>query len=256
VLIGDNVVINGVIDVASHRGMPVAPGGNATQCLAFGSTPVAATNGAGGGAAGSFMTKGGDGAKGENATSLGGTAAAADTVAPTVLRGGCGGQTGATGTQAAGAPGAGGGAIYIAASRLSLPSSGAVNVSGAGGVGGGTFAGGSGAGSGGMIVIYTYQLLAGGGRLVANGGGAASGGGTSAGVSGEDPSTTAITTAALGGVGGGGRGGNGFAGVTQAQTGVAQNNRGGGGGGGGGGYVRSNIALAGVSSSPAISVVP
>lgn len=257
VLVGENVTISAVVDVASHRGAPVAPGGNASQCNAFAGTPVASTNGGGGGAGGSFMAKGGNGGRGQDATSTGGVAAAADGTAPTVLRGGCAGQTGGAGTAAAGPAGAGGGAIYVASSRLSLPSTGAINVSGAGATGGGTFAGGSGAGSGGMIVIHTVQLAMSGGRLIANGGGGASGGTSSAnGVSGNDPVVTAPTTPATGGNGGGSSGGNGFAGASQAQTGATGNNKAGGGGGGGGGYIQASLALTGITASPAIAVVP
>jgi len=258
VLVGEHVRINAVVDIASHRGAATAPGGNAAQCSAFLAAPVASTNGGGGGAGGSFMTKGGNGGRAQDASSTGGTAAAADGVAPTILRGGCAGQTAGDGTAAAGPPGAGGGAIYIAASQLFLPSAGAINVSGAGGSAGGTFAGGSGAGSGGMIVIHTYELGLFGGRLVANGGGGASGGTAgSAGVAGEDPAQGAPLIAANGGTGGGSAGGDGFAGTTQAANGAGgQNNRAGGGGGGGGGYIQSNIALSGVVASPTLTVVP
>jgi hypothetical protein len=258
VLVGEHVRIDAVIDVASHRGGAVAPGGDPAQCNAFVATPVASTNGGGGGAGGSFMTKGGNGGRAQDVTSTGGTAAAPDGTAPTILRGGCAGQAGGDGTAAAGPPGAGGGAIFVAASQLSLPSTGAINVAGAGATGGGTFSGGSGAGSGGMIVIHTYELVLFGGRLIANGGGGASGGtGSVAGVSGDDPSQGAPLAAANGGTGGGSSGGDGFADVTQAQNGAGgQNNKAGGGGGGGGGYIQANIALTGVVASPGITVVP
>jgi len=259
VLVGETVTIGAVVDVASHRGMATAPGGNATQCTAAATTPVNAANGAGGGAGGSFMSKGGNGGRGQDAGSTGGNAAAADAAVPTVLRGGCPGELGGTGTQAAGALGAGGGAIYIASSRLSLPFAGVINVSGAAATGGGTFSGGSGAGSGGMIVISTFQLLTGGGKLMANGGGGASGGNSgSAGANGSDPSTASPTTVAAGGSGGGGsNGGAGFAGSTLAANGSgAQNNKAGGGGGGGGGYIQVNMNLPGITSSPAFAVVP
>jgi len=257
VIVGANVTISGLLDIASHRGGAVAPGGNATQCAAFPTTPANSTIGAGAGAGGSFMTRGGNGGRGESSGVIGGTSAAADTAAPTILRGGCPGQLGGTGTNPAGAVGAGGGAIYIAAGKLSMPNTGAINASGAGATGGGTYSGGSGAGSGGMIVIYTYQVAMGGGKLVANGGGGASGGSSSAnGVSGSDPTPTAPTTPAPGGNGGGSSGGDGFAGTTQAQSGAFGQNKSGGGGGGAGGYIQSNITLIGISSSPNTTIVP
>lgn len=261
VLVGDVVNVAAVIDIASHRGGTIAAAANATQCAAFGAAAVDDATGGGGGAGGSFMTAGGNGGRGQSATAAGGTAAPADATAPMVLRGGCAGQSGGTGTAAAGAPGPGGGAIYIAAGRLSIPTSGAINASGAGGSGGGTFSGGSGAGAGGMIVIHAVELGILAGKLVANGGGGASGGDSNdAGVPGEDPVVATVTTPAPGGIGGGGggsNGGSGFAGVNQAQPGLgAQNNKAGGGGGGGGGYIQSNVALAGLAASPAVTVVP
>ena len=259
VLVGENVTIGAVVDVSSHRGMANGAAANATQCQAAATTPVNAANGAGAGAGGSFMTKGGNGGRGQDAGSTGGSSAAADAAAPTALRGGCAGQVGGTGTQAAGVAGAGGGAIYIAASKLSIPAAGAINASGAAGAGGGTFSGGSGAGTGGMIVIHTFQLGTSGGKLMANGGGGASGGNSgSAGANGSEPTTAAPTTPAAGGTGGGGsNGGAGFAGATQAANGSGgQNNKAGGGGGGGGGYIQVNMNLLGVTASPTATIVP
>lgn len=261
VLLGDSVTISGVLDVASHRGGMTGPAANATQCAAFASAAVDRSDGGGGGAGGSFMTKGGNGGRGQNNAATGGTAANADTVAPTLLRGGCPGQIGGTGTQAAGAVGAGGGALYIAAGTFSMTNTGVINASGAGGTGGGTYSGGSGGGAGGMIVIYANTVGATtGGRLAANGGGAASGGDSGdPGANGSDPNPATPTMAAAGGpnAGTGSTGGNGFAGTNQAQNGQgSQNNRAGGGGGGGGGYIQVNQALAGVSASPTVTVVP
>jgi hypothetical protein len=261
VLLGETVTIAALLDVASHRGATTGPAANATQCAAFPTTPVARSDGGGGGAGGSFMTKGGDGGRGQNSAATGGTAAVADATAPALLRGGCAGQIGGTGTQASGAVGAGGGAIYIAASVFSMTNTGVINASGAGATGGGTYSGGSGAGAGGMIVIYANQLgSTTGGRLLANGGGGASGGDSGDnGANGSDPNPASITTAAAGGpnAGTGSTGGNGFAGTNQATNGQgSQNNRAGGGGGGGGGYIQINQALPGVTASPTVTVVP
>jgi hypothetical protein len=114
------VTISSTLDIASHRGGTTGAAANASQCAAFATAPVNDTNGAGGGAGGSFIGAGGNGGRGEAGSALGGTAAAADAVAPTVLRGGCPGQTGATGTQAAGTRGASGGALYLTASVFSM----------------------------------------------------------------------------------------------------------------------------------------
>ncbi len=258
VLVGEFITIGAVLDIASHRGVAAAPGGNASECDAYSGSPVNSNTGAGGGAGGSFMTKGGDGGRGADVSSTGGLAAVIESSTPTTLRGGCSGQTGGTGTQAAGTAGAGGGAVYIAASRLSIPPAGAINASGAGALGGGTFSGGSGGGSGGMIVIHAYQVVLGGGRLVANGGGGASGGTISVvGSPGNDPSSVVPSTPANGGVGGGASGGRGFAGVMQAENALgAQTMNAGGGGGGGAGFIRANMMLPGITASPAITVIP
>jgi hypothetical protein len=260
-LVGEIVTISSTLDIASHRGGTTGAAANASQCAAFATAPVNDTNGAGGGAGGSFIGAGGNGGRGEAGSALGGTAAAADAVAPTVLRGGCPGQTGATGTQAAGTRGASGGALYITASVFSMTSAGVINASGAGGAGGGTYSGGSGAGTGGMIVIHAVELgPITGGRLLANGGGGASGGDNNTnGVSGSDPNIAMVTTPATGGPGGnaGANGGNGAAGTTAAQNGAgSQNNKAGGGGGGGGGYIQANVTLPGVTASPDVTVVP
>lgn len=257
VLIADTISVSAILDVASHRGGTLGPAANASQCAAFIATPVDAAQAAGG-AGGSFMFAGGNGGRGDNDNAIaGGIAPPADSVPPTILRGGCGGQLGGTGAAAAGPPGPGGGAIYLAASTLTVTATGVINASGAGAVGGGAGAGGSGGGAGGMIVIHATALEVNGGRLLANGGGAAAGANVVAnGLPGTDPSTATPTTPALGGNGPGGTGGNGFAGVTSATAGGSGNNRSGGGGGGGGGYIQSNLALTGASVSPAATVVP
>jgi len=261
VILGDTIAINGTLDVASHRGQPAGPGAPFASCTAFPQAPANNASGGGGGAGGSFKTKGGDGGDGKGG-SLPGLAPPALAVNPTVLRAGCSGQTGGTGVAAAGAPGRGGGAVFLTASRITFSASGAINASGAGAVGGGNLSGGSGGGSGGMIVLHAAEAITGttGAKLIANGGGAASGATAAAGVSGNDPSLATPTTPATGGDAGNqaGTGGAGFAGVTAATTGQSAGGARdtGGGGGGGGGFIQTNLALTNITSSPAATVVP
>ncbi|MDX2092777.1 MAG: hypothetical protein SFX73_33230 [Kofleriaceae bacterium] len=260
VLVAQTVTIGATLDVASHRSPPVnAIGAPAAQCQAFPMAPVSATNGAGGGAGGSFMRAGGPGGHGESSGSTGGVAASADSAAPTILRAGCPGQQGGDGVAPAGAPGMGGGAIYIAANLIAFSSSGIINASGSGAHGGGTTAGGSGGGSGGMIVLYSSELtMATGARLLANGGGGSGGADGGTGAVGADPTATSPTSAASGGNGPGANGGAGFAGSASAQAGgsAGGSRESAGGGGGGGGYIQSNHPLTGATVSPAATIVP
>ena len=256
ILLGDTITITGTLDVSSKASGAAGPGLTTTQCGAFVAAPVSDGNGAGGGAGGSFKTLAGDGGRGDAIGSTGGRAAAADSANPAVLRSGCPGQTGGTGTAAAGAPGKGGGVVYLTASKITI--TGAIHASGAGGASGGLLSGGSGGGSGGMIVLHAAETItATGGRVLANGGGGAAGGSNNMnGNAGSDPNPSTPTTAATGGVGGGAAGGDGFAQGHPATTGSQMNNRGGGGGGGGGGYIQTNIAITGATVSPTATLVP
>lgn len=60
----DSITITGDIDVASHRGGKTGPGAPGAACQAFGSPPTTNAQGAGGGAGGTFRTKGGNGGHG------------------------------------------------------------------------------------------------------------------------------------------------------------------------------------------------
>lgn len=258
VLAGTTVAIDGVLDLASHRGGATGPAAPASACGAFPTAPGNNPQGAGGGAGGTFATIGGNGGRGDGVIVDGGVAAPV-AASPTSLRAGCAGQTGGTGQSAAGTRGQGGGAIFIAAQAITFGTNGTINASGAGGAGGGALSGGSGGGSGGMIVLHAPSITGGGGaRLVANGGGGAAGAsGFGSAPNGADPNPANPTTPAPGGSGGsGGVGGAGFAGTMQAAAGQANQNRGGGGGGGGAGYIQSNVPLANITSSPAATVVP
>jgi hypothetical protein len=253
------------LDVASHRAGTTGAGAQAAGCGAFPQAPLDSTSGAGGAAGGSFMSSAGDGgAGGKGATA--GLAAPADTVAPTILRGGCNGQTGGTaGAGSAGPPGSGGGAVFLVAStRISLL--GTINASGAGGGGGLPLGGGGGGGSGGMIVLAAPSIMATNAKIIANGGGGGGSGGASNGSPGSDPSTLTPTTAAQGGTGGAGNGcgGNGHGGAGAVSTvaavdgeaGAKDNTCGGGGGGGAVGYIQSNVAIGGATVSPSLTVIP
>jgi hypothetical protein len=255
------------IDVASHRAAGTTGAGSPSAlCPAFPTKPVDAALGAGGGAGGSFISAGGNGGAGGHGAA-GGTAPAG-TSAPAVLRAGCNGQTGGLAAAgSAGVQGRGGGAIYLAASTSITFGGSAINASGSSGTAGDAMAGGGGGGAGGMIVLWAPTITANSAsRLVANGAGGGGGGGGSKGQDGSDPSILQLTTPAQGGPGGGGntcggnaQGGDGAAGATVATTGTNGNvgaDCGGGGGGGGGGYVRSNVSITNVVTSPALSIVP
>jgi hypothetical protein len=261
VILGDTIAVNGTLDVASHRAGAIGPASPSAACPVLATVANGAT-GAGGGAGGSFMRRGGDGGAGK--ATVGGIATSALTVNPTILRAGCRGQEGGgAGVNVAGTPGAGGGAVFLTASKITFGASGAINASGAGGLASNLLTGGSGGGTGGMIVLHAAETITGtaGAKVLANGGGGASGAnGNAAGDSGDDPSVATPTTPANGGdVGNGaGTGGAGFAGAQNAQPGQGAGGARdtGGGGGGGGGYIQSNVTLMNVTSSPAVTIVP
>ncbi len=257
----DSLHVTGVLDVASHRGGTTGPGAGSALCGAFTATPESTNNGAGGGAGGTFRSKGGNGGTGDSNSSNAGSSPAA-VGAPSVLRSGCNGQNGGNGLANtaggnAGLGGAGGGAVYlVTGGTLTIDPVATINASGAGAVAidpNGNAAGGGGGGSGGMIKLHAAAFTVTGARLMANGGGGGGGGDTgNAGGSGDDPSVLTPTTPAAGGstANGGADGGNGYAGATQAQGGDAggQDNAG-GGGGGGGGHIEANLPLAGATVS-------
>jgi hypothetical protein len=224
VLVATNAIrIDGLLDVASHRGAMPGAGANAADCN--GGTPA---TGRGGGAGGSL---GGAGGAGGNSGATGGGGAGA-TIA--TFHGGCPGQKGAAGGGAIG--GSGGGAVYLIAGSITV--GGMINASGAGGDGGAVnqHAGGGGGGSGGFIGLESATISI-AGSVMANGGGGGEGSATGAGNPGTDP--TAAGTQAPGGKNGSGNGGDGGAGSAGAKltgdSGDAAGGAGDGGGGGGGG---------------------
>jgi hypothetical protein len=231
------VNMNGVIDVASHRGAAGAgAGANASRCVA-GSTPTVITGGWGG----SNATKGGDGDR-AGSGSTGGNASSALPRPVAALFGGCAGGKGAGGT--AGNGGAGGGAVDLIAAVIVI--NGTVNASGAGASGASDNSdGGGGGGSGGMIVLDAPDVtINGSAKVFAQGGSGGEGGpsnisGNGSGGDGTDP--TVPGQAAAGGIGGG-SGGNGGDGATTTNGGNGGEDGGlgddgGGGGGGGAGFI-------------------
>jgi hypothetical protein len=150
-----DLTVTGSVDVSSNAGR-IGAGGNDSSCIAGGGGQSSAA-GAGGGAGGSFGTPGGNGGKGASGAVPGGGPAVASGI-PSVVRGGCAGAVGGTGTSAADTPGAGGGAVYLLAGAT-LSIDGTINASGAGG-GRGRLSkgGGSGGGSGGMIAFFAPDL--------------------------------------------------------------------------------------------------
>jgi hypothetical protein len=191
----------------------------------------------------------------------GGTPALADATGPTLLRAGCSGQLGGTGTinPSPGSPGVGGGAIYIVAgSNLTLSATSIINVSGSGGFPALARGGGGGGGAGGMIVLYAPAISGSGTKLVANGGAGSTGAGTSSitgSPAGEDPNPSSPNTSAAGVAGpeGTGTGGGGYSTSAAALPGGDAATY---GGGGGAGYIQSNVAISGSITSPALTVVP
>jgi hypothetical protein len=254
------------LEVASHVTGVVGAGAQSIACGVFPQQPTSSTSGGGGAAGGSFLSSGGKGGSGGNGAPPG--LAAQAVVTPSVLRGGCRGQTGGDGAAGTGGgSGKAGGAIYLLASG-SIRVNATINASGAGGSAAMTAGGGGGGGSGGMIVLAAPSITSSNGRLMANGGGGGGGGGSGLATaqSGSDPTTGNPTQPANGGSGGAGngcggvaRGGDGAAAsllATDGTGGSFPNVCGGGGGGGGGGYVRSNVPIIGVIASPVLSVVP
>ncbi len=257
VIVADHMLsVTGTIDVSSARGGR-GPGADSQACAAGSAGGTEGSNaptaGGGGGAGGSFTGAGGMGSDGSKPGGMPGATIAADT-----LHGGCVGSRG--GNQQAhlgGAPGDGGGAVYlIAGDTISID--GAIDASGAGGGGGDLKAGGGGGGSGGMIGLDAPHVrVSASAQLFANGGGGGEGG-DAINVGADGGQSAQATTAATGGSGStsGGDGGDGSVGATL--TGNAGNPRtsgGGGGGGGGAGAIRvfSPDAMLAGAVSPAAS---
>jgi hypothetical protein len=263
------ITLAGTIDVASH-GSQIGPAADDSAC-AFEFTPDPDLGGGGGAAGGTFTQIGGDGGVGDSDSSLGddGTALPGThgpvTTIPTILRGGCPGQSGGAERAGGGNGGRGGrsgGALYLYASQ-SITISGSIRAMGARGEGGEAQAGGGGGGSGGFVVIESASITI-TGQLSANGGGGGQGGGrigTILGqrdVTGQPGADGALgATPAPGGFGANNddamfsSGGAGGAGSTAAAAGTPSI-RGGGGGGGAAGAIHllGTTAVGGSTISP------
>lgn len=243
----DTLDIEGTIDVSSHGAIITRTGaGASTSCIGT----VAPTM-RGGGAGGTFGSKGGAGGRDPNqGASHGGMPASITPI--TQFRGGCPGDQGDAVTRA----GAGGGAVALVATTLTMVA-GVVNASGGGGNGAAAnLHGGGGGGAGGMIdVIAMGGTIDAQSQLFANGGGGG-GGSTSgaAGSAGGDP--LSALTAGAGGDSPVARGGSGYPSVQNGQDGGSLVSIcAGGGGGGGAGVVRISSMVTShgmVSPSPGV----
>ncbi|MGN6108299.1 MAG: hypothetical protein ACTHU0_24545 [Kofleriaceae bacterium] len=194
----DEIVVDGMIDAASHRGGSKGPNANPTGCTS--SDGGSAGNRGGGAAGGSFGTQGAAGGTGAAGVVPGGMPPPASPEPHDKLRGGCRGGAGGAGDDRPAGGGQGGGALYLVAGNA-IEINALVNASGAGGDGGDASRGGAGGGgAGGMIVAYAPTLTVGtSGLMVANGGGGGGGAGSGGanGTAGADPDPSdALTPAA------------------------------------------------------------
>ncbi|HEY6180471.1 MAG TPA: hypothetical protein VIX73_38780, partial [Kofleriaceae bacterium] len=170
---GSAIAVTTLLDVGSRHLPPAGAGANSTECQPFKRDPGIGTGG-GGGAGGSFGGQAGNGGQGNNGNRTNGQAADADVGDPARLRGGCPGQAG--GNSRDGDVGAGGGAVYLV-SGGTITIMGAIDASGAGGLGATANNGGSGGGSGGLIVLHGAAISTTATSLVFASGGGGSGGG-------------------------------------------------------------------------------
>ncbi len=243
------LVVDNLIDVASHRD-PIVRGAGANPNGACNGAQIATDDA--GGPGGTLGGAGGDGGAGE----IGLVVPAAAAAAPTSLRGGC--QGGAGGTASASTDGGhGGGALWLV-SKERITINGVINASGAGGAGGAGDAlddhGGAGGGSGGMIVLDAPVIEIGGVVLAIGGGGGGGSDGVFSGDDGADPNPANPGQPALGGQGVfgdfGGDGGT----TGDGQDGDSDLGATGSGGGGGTGHVRAFGTVSGSGAVfPAIS---
>jgi hypothetical protein len=257
------ITVTGHLDASSRQNpTQTGPGQPATPCGTFGA-PGDDTGAGGGGGASLAATGagGGNGGSGNAGAAAAGTAYMPFlTVPPGLLRAGCTGSRGGDGQGIGGTGGRGGGAVYLAASTISLGAAAVVNVSGAGAAAPGKSAGGGGGGSGGMLLLHAADFsITAGAKLVANGGAGSSGGdGNNAGNGnpGGDPDPLNPMTQAAGGQNPGGKGGDGYALGMPAENGAnGVSSTAGGGGGGAGGYIQSNQMLTNATVSPPANVV-
>ena len=233
--------VQGILDVASHRGGTQGPASDAAGCNA-GTAPTQTSGGAGG----SFGGNGGGGA----ATNGGTGGVAGGVLSVTALRGGCPGQAGsdAMAMNRGGDGGHGGGAVWLFAGT-SISIGGNINASGSSGVNAdaASSSGGGGGGAGGYVGLESPSITVSGSVFANGGGGGEASGNASTGLPGTDSPNA--TTAGLGGNGGsafGSDGGNGsLAGTLNGQAGSAvcttpcTTPPSGGGGGGGAGIIKT-----------------
>jgi hypothetical protein len=270
-LLGHDIDVEGVIDVASHSTGGLQAKGPAAERAGCNTQTLATGNG--GGPGGTYDSQqvdgsdqGGDGGDSGGVGSKGGNASGSITVGS--LLGGCAGGPSSGGPVVADTTvgSHGGGAVWIAVDTgtLVIGSGAVINASGAGGTRGAAVSatrGGYGGGSGGLIVLQAPTITqASNAQIFANGGGGGGGAaGATAGAPGGDPTDPAVGVGggngAMSGGDHGGNGGQGFPAMPKGNNkGSAGDTTMAGGGGGGGGIgairVRSNTTIMGANVSP------
>ncbi|MGE5186405.1 MAG: hypothetical protein ACM31C_30325 [Acidobacteriota bacterium] len=253
----DTIVLDGTIDVGSHRTPSEVIGAAADTSTCETGAGVDDPAGGTGGAGGSFQFPGGAG----GAVGAMGGGQPLRAVSTVTLHGGCRGAAGGNYQGAgSGAEGHSGGALYLMARNgIKLGASARVLANGEGGGAAGIGGGGGGGGTGGMIVLDAPMIaMADSATILAEGGGG--GGGGALGGNGQDGGDAIATIAAIGGAatapaGGGGAGSRQSAGGAggAGPTGSTTSTGGGGGGGGASGYV---LLYGTATGSPTISPAP
>lgn len=236
VLVSDtDIRIAAEVDASTKLGGKRGPGRQDSCGTGLGGQ--SGTTGAGGGAAGTFNFRGGNGAEGQN-----GVAKAYSAFVPTPItdvRGGCPGFGGGdAGGNKGGIGGDGGGAFYaIANGPIEITPDGVINASGSSGTGGAAGGGGGGGGGSGGLIVLDGSTVTIAGPVFARGGGGGGGAGTTTpGGSGLDPSTQQFGGGGgAPGATGGGAGAPGCGGPGGKEGGFPTTNPAAAGGGGGGG---------------------
>jgi hypothetical protein len=246
VLLATSIIVNGTIDVASHRGGQTGAGANMVGCTSGNDNP----SDAGGGQGGSFGARGGSGGDQDGQSNSGGSSG--NMISSAQLRGGCSGTNGANG---GGGRGDGGGAVLLLADTITFGSNAVINASGESGGGGGDGRrGGGGAGSGGMIALFAMTIDATSQPDIFANGGHGGGGSNNdnSGTAGSDSTSPSSSGSGGGAPQGAGSGGDAYPGNNLDGNNGTSGGGGGGGGGGGAGVIRNvSTSSLGANVSPA-----